>query len=125
MSTAAVGNILLDKEILLESGTNELEVLVFVEADFTFGINVAKVREVLLTTQSTNLPKAHASVRGVFKLRDLVAAREPRSSLSRAWAPSGGPREADLDRAGRLCSDWAGSRFHIICISLSVIGLRR
>ena len=33
-----------DKEILLESGTNELEVLVFDVADYTFGINVAKVR---------------------------------------------------------------------------------
>ena len=72
MSTASVGNILLDKEILLESGTNELEVLVFDVANFTFGINVAKVREVLPATQITCLPKAHASVRGVFKLRNQV-----------------------------------------------------
>ncbi len=67
-----VGNILLDKEILLESGTNELEVLVFTVADYTFGINVAKVREVLQLQPITNLPRAHRSVRGVFKLRDLV-----------------------------------------------------
>ncbi len=67
-----VGNILLDKEILLESGTNELEVLVFTVADYTFGINVAKVREVLQLQPITNLPRAHQSVRGVFKLRDLV-----------------------------------------------------
>jgi len=67
-----VGNILLDKEILLESGTNELEVLVFTVADYTFGINVAKVREVLQLQPITNLPRAHHSVRGVFKLRDLV-----------------------------------------------------
>ena len=67
-----MSNILLDKEILLESGTNELEVLVFDVADFTFGINVAKVREVLPTSQITSLPRAHSSIRGVFKLRNNV-----------------------------------------------------
>ena len=69
---SSVSNILLDKEILLESGTNELEVLVFNVADYTFGINVAKVREVLPVADITTLPKAHASVRGVFKLRNQV-----------------------------------------------------
>ena len=72
MGASKVGNILLDKEILLESGTNELEVLVFRVADFTFGINVAKVREVLPLTGITRLAKSHPSVRGVFKLRDKV-----------------------------------------------------
>lgn len=69
---SSLSNILLDKEILLESGTNELEVLVFNVANFTFGINVAKVREVLPTADITTLPKAHASIRGVFKLRNQV-----------------------------------------------------
>lgn len=69
---SSLSNILLDKEILLESGTNELEVLVFNVADYTFGINVAKVREVLPTAEITTLPKAHASIRGVFKLRNQV-----------------------------------------------------
>ncbi len=44
---SSMSNILLDKEILLESGTNELEVLVFDVADYVFGIHVAKVRVVL------------------------------------------------------------------------------
>jgi two-component system chemotaxis response regulator CheV len=70
MST--VGSILLDQQILLESGTNELELLVFRVADYTFGINVAKVREVLTLQPITRLAKAHASVRGVFKLRNRV-----------------------------------------------------
>ena len=70
MST--LSNILLDKEILLESGTNELELLVFDVADYTFGINVAKVREVLPTVEITSLPRAHPSIRGVFKLRSQV-----------------------------------------------------
>lgn len=69
---SSLSNILLDKEILLESGTNELEVLVFSVANYTFGINVAKVREVLPTAEITTLPKAHASIRGVFKLRNQV-----------------------------------------------------
>jgi two-component system chemotaxis response regulator CheV len=67
-----VSNILLDKEILLESGTNELEILVFDLADFTFGINVAKVREILPATQITSLPRAQKAIRGVFKLRNQV-----------------------------------------------------
>ncbi len=67
-----VSNILLDKEILLESGTNELEILVFDVADFTFGINVAKVREILPATRITSLPRAHHAIRGVFKLRNQV-----------------------------------------------------
>ena len=70
MST--MSNILLDKEILLESGTNELEVLVFDVANYVFGINVAKVREVLPSTEITCLPQAHPSIRGVFKLRNQV-----------------------------------------------------
>ena len=72
MASTSIGNILLDKEILLESGTNELEVLVFRLEEFTFGINVAKVREVLPTQRITSLPKAHPSILGVFKLRDTV-----------------------------------------------------
>ena len=69
---ATLSNLLLDKEILLESGTNELEVLVFDVADYTFGINVAKVREVLPAMDITSLPRSHASIRGVFKLRNQV-----------------------------------------------------
>ncbi len=69
---SSMSNILLDKEILLESGTNELEVLVFDVADYVFGINVAKVREVLPSTDITCLPQAHPSIRGVFKLRNQV-----------------------------------------------------
>ena len=67
-----LSHLLLDKEILLECGTNELELLVFDVADYTFGINVAKVREVLPAAAITRLPRAHGSIRGVFKLRDNV-----------------------------------------------------
>ena len=36
----------MDSKILMESGTNELEVLEFVVAGNSYGINVAKVKEI-------------------------------------------------------------------------------
>src|SRR5262245_12496530 len=70
--SARVSNILLEKEILLESGTNELEILVFRLGEYAVSINASKVREVLPRGPITGLAKAHASVLGVFRLRDLV-----------------------------------------------------
>lgn len=67
-----ISRLLLEKEILLESGTNELEILVFDVGDYVFGVNVAKVREVLPAPAITHLPDAHPSIRGVFKLRNQV-----------------------------------------------------
>ena len=69
---SSVGNILLEKDILLESGTNEVEILVFRVGGFSLGINVAKVREVLPEQKITHLPKAHESVVGCFTLRNQV-----------------------------------------------------
>lgn len=71
-AVTTLGDILLDKDILLESGTNELEALVFDVGNFTFAINVAKVREVLRTPRITPLAKSHPSIRGAFSLRDRV-----------------------------------------------------
>lgn len=73
--------------ILLESGTNELEVLVFSLNDQRFGVNVAKVREVIEPTTFTKLPESHESVMGVFRLRDVVT---PLIDLRRAlhWGES-------------------------------------
>ncbi len=59
-------------EILLESGTNELEVLVFGMGNGEFGVNVAKVREVILPTVVTASPTQHSAVRGMFNLRGRV-----------------------------------------------------
>ncbi|MEO2045210.1 MAG: chemotaxis protein CheW [Pirellulales bacterium] len=69
---ASVGNILLEKEILLESGTNELELLVFSVSNCVFGINVAKVREVLPAQKITRVPQSHPSVVGSFQLRNSI-----------------------------------------------------
>lgn len=62
----------LDTNILLESGTNEVEVLVFQVGQLTLGINVAKVREVLTMPCMTQLPSSHPSMYGCFRLREVV-----------------------------------------------------
>lgn len=59
-------------EILLESGTNELEVLVFSLAGQCYGVNVAKVREVILPVKATASPDQPEAVMGMFNLRGKV-----------------------------------------------------
>ena len=56
----------------MESGTNEIEIMEFVIAENTFGINVAKVREILRATEVKQMPHAHPAIEGVFKPRDTV-----------------------------------------------------
>ncbi|MCK4659416.1 MAG: chemotaxis protein CheV [Phycisphaerae bacterium] len=60
------------QEILLESGTNELEILVFSCGPTRYGVNVAKVREVIGQVKVVDVPMTHPAVIGVFKLRNLV-----------------------------------------------------
>ncbi|MCI6869532.1 MAG: chemotaxis protein [Selenomonadales bacterium] len=57
------------KGILLESGTNEFEIVEFSIGDVHYGINVAKVREVITRTPVTEMPQAHPYVDGLFTLR--------------------------------------------------------
>ena len=70
--TTGLGNLLLKNDILLESGTNEVEILVFRIGGYRLGINVAKVREILPSQRITRLPESHPSVVGCFRLRDIV-----------------------------------------------------
>lgn len=58
--------------ILLEAGTNEMELLVFKLDQCRFGINVAKVREIVQRPKTIFIPHAPAAVEGSFKLRDCV-----------------------------------------------------
>lgn len=60
------------KGVLLESGTNELEVLEFKVGSEYYGINVMKVREVLNRQPVTTLPESHSAVDGILKIRDEV-----------------------------------------------------
>ncbi len=58
--------------ILLESGTNEIEVMKFTIGGNLFGINVAKVKEIMISAPVKPMPHAHPSVEGIFKPRDMV-----------------------------------------------------
>ena len=59
-------------EILLESGTNEIEIMKFTIGGNLYGINVAKVREIMISAPVKPMPHAHAAVEGIFKPRDAV-----------------------------------------------------
>lgn len=58
--------------ILLESGTNEIEIMEFTIDGSLYGINVAKVREIILSAAVKIMPHAHPAVEGIFKPRDVV-----------------------------------------------------
>ena len=58
--------------ILLESGTNEIEIMEFTINENLYGINVAKVREIIMSAPVKSMPHAHAAVEGIFKPRDVV-----------------------------------------------------
>ena len=58
--------------ILLESGTNEIEVMEFTINGNLYGINVAKVKEILMSSPVKPMPHAHPAVEGIFKPRDIV-----------------------------------------------------
>ena len=60
----------MDTNILLENGTNELEVLEFRVSNNHYGINVAKIREILPYQEVTHVPNAHPHVEGIFMPRD-------------------------------------------------------
>lgn len=62
----------MDTNILLENGTNELEVLEFTLGKNHYGINVAKIREILSYQPVTPIPNAHPSVEGIFMPRDIM-----------------------------------------------------
>ena len=58
--------------ILLETGTNEIEIMEFTIDGNLYGINVAKVREIMLSAPVHPMPHAHPAVEGIFKPRDIV-----------------------------------------------------
>ncbi|MCI8874784.1 MAG: chemotaxis protein CheV [Lachnospiraceae bacterium] len=62
----------MDTNILLESGTNELEVLEFALGQNHYGINVSKIKEILSYQPVTPIPNANPCVEGVFMPRDLM-----------------------------------------------------
>ena len=62
----------METNILLENGTNELEVLEFTIGNNHYGINVAKIREILQYQPVTPMPNSHKSIEGIFMPRDTM-----------------------------------------------------
>ena len=59
-------------DILLEAGTNEMELLSFKANGTCFGVNIAKVREIISDTSIIQLPLSDNAVDGCIKLRDKI-----------------------------------------------------
>lgn len=62
----------MENNILLESGTNELEVLEFMVGEQNFGINIAKVVEIMNYQPIVPVPDSPEEFEGVFTPRDKV-----------------------------------------------------
>ncbi len=62
----------MESNILLESGTNELELLEFIVGENSYGINIAKVNEVMFYQALTPIPEASPEIEGVFIPRDKL-----------------------------------------------------
>lgn len=81
----------IETKILLEIGTNELEVLEFIVDGNSYGINVAKIREIIQYSPVTPVPNAHPSVEGIFMPRDaMITAIDLRNCLQRGQSQPGG-----------------------------------
>ena len=59
-------------DILLESGTNELEIIEFKMGSGRYGINVIKVREIIEPLAVTQIPHSHPSIEGIVQLRGEI-----------------------------------------------------
>ena len=81
----------MESKILMESGTNELEVLEFTIAGNSYGINVAKIREIINYQQVTPVPNSHPSIEGIFMPRDtMITAVDLANCLQLGEAKPGG-----------------------------------
>ena len=63
---------IMETNILMESGTNELEVLEFTVGSNHYGINVAKIKEIVPFHTITPVPNSHPNIEGIFMPRDLI-----------------------------------------------------
>ncbi len=81
----------MDTNILLENGTNELEVLEFKLGNRHYGINVAKVREIIPYQEVTPVPHSHPSIEGIFMPRGtMISAVDLKSCLQMGESGQGG-----------------------------------
>ena len=62
----------METNILMESGTNEVEILEFMVGNNHYGINVAKIKEIVTYQKITPVPVAKPEVEGIFMPRDTM-----------------------------------------------------
>jgi len=62
----------MDNEIIYDSTTNELQLLEFLVGHEFFGINIAKVSEIIRFTELTPVPSSPDAIEGVFMHRDKL-----------------------------------------------------
>lgn len=79
------------KGILLESGTNELEIVEFSVGQNKFGINVMKVKEIIQPAKVTKIPHSHPNIDGIIDIRGEIL---PVVNVEKAigFGPSEDPR---------------------------------
>ncbi len=81
----------METNILLENGTNELEILEFKLGDDSYGINVAKITEIIPFQPVTPVPNAHPSIEGIFMPRDkMITAINLKNCIQRGVQDSKG-----------------------------------
>ena len=99
----------LNSTVLTESGTNELEIIEFhlqkqlpdgTTKTCYYGINVAKVREVIQVPETTDYPNAQPHMVGVFSSREKLT---PLVDLA-GWL--GVPTKSDLERKFVIVTDF-------------------
>ena len=109
----------MDTNILLENGTNELEVLEFLLEGRHYGINVAKIREIIAYQDATPVPNAHPSIEGIFMPRDtMITAINLRNCL----------QMRDYDEKEKISSLFIVTNFNKLDIAFhvdSVVGIHR
>lgn len=105
--------------VLLESGTNELEILEFKIGENFYGINVAKVREILPYQKPTPIPNAHPFIEGIFMPReDIITLVNLAKSLHV-------PEKEDGDKLGHMNIVTNFNRLNIAFHVHGVVGIHR
>ncbi|MBC2345798.1 chemotaxis protein CheV [Listeria welshimeri] len=61
-----------EKGILLQSGTNELEIVTFTVGENLFCINVLKVKEIIHPLEVTSVPDSNPAIEGVSQVRGEI-----------------------------------------------------
>ena len=107
----------METNILLESGTNELEILEFMIDKNYYGINVAKVKEIMTYRALTPIPNGHPNLEGAFSTRGETISVV---NLARCL---GMPEKEDTNNDMFLITNFNGcnSGFHIH----GVVGIHR